>query len=263
MGTAIKNFKNRQHIKKIVSAIGDIGPFEKQEDYFQVVVEGADAPNSIQPKGRLIGQTAWQNIGSAITGNTSGTKVDCRDFDEVKFEVTTFDATVSVITFIASGFFFSLAPSELSGGSDSSETIAITSVDLTENNTGAKVPLTELVMPLEANSHYTAVFTLYTFGDGQTAWRFWPTYPTNCVMNIVGSGEWGPSGMFQGSKADTGAATLAQFVSANAGNYQLFKLTVDVMTGPDAGNLTMRVAPVTGTFGKILKGSHVRMKKLA
>lgn len=115
MGSRIKDFESRYNIRKPVTAAGVIGPFPRRgEATIRVVVEDAAGGNTIQPQGRLFGQTAWQNIGSAIAGNASGTEVDVSAYDEWRLNVTAYATSGTEVKVIASGFFFE--PSSGGGG---------------------------------------------------------------------------------------------------------------------------------------------------
>ena len=88
----IKDFESRHHIQAIITSLAqEIGPVNRRgETRMHCLVEGAAAGNLIQPKGRLKGQAAWQDIGSALSGLIAGasTAVDVKNFDEIKFVVT-------------------------------------------------------------------------------------------------------------------------------------------------------------------------------
>ena len=107
MGTRIKDFQSRKNIQQLFVATGVIGAaYQNQgENYFQVVTEGVGGGNSIQPQGRLFGQSAWTSVGSAIVGLSTGigTKGDVRGFDEVRFNCTAYAAS-GTPKLIASGF---------------------------------------------------------------------------------------------------------------------------------------------------------------
>lgn len=93
-----KDFINRNHIKEVCNTEnqyigGEEGIPRRGETRYQCLVEGADTNNSIQPQGKLKNQTAWQSIGSALTGaiENASTAVDVKNFDLIRFKVTALD----------------------------------------------------------------------------------------------------------------------------------------------------------------------------
>lgn len=118
MGTRIKDYESRPNIRHTFTGAATIGPYKRRgEAQFRVVVENAGATNSIQPQGRLFGQTDWQDIGLPIEDVSSGVTVDVKDYDEVQFVCGTYDALDSAgVRFIASGFFFENTGSGGGGG---------------------------------------------------------------------------------------------------------------------------------------------------
>lgn len=106
MGTRIKDFESRAHYEQQFAGDGVIlGPIKRRgEDFLRVVVEGVGETNEIQPQGRLLGQTNWQNIGSAITDVSEGVSVDISNYDEWRLSCTTYEADGSPKV-IVSGFF--------------------------------------------------------------------------------------------------------------------------------------------------------------
>lgn len=96
----IKDWESRFHAKVLSSDRGYIpssdGWPSRGETSLQVVVEGAISGNSIQPQGRLKDQASWVDIGSAISGASTGTTVDVSKFDEHRLKVVTWMGTGSV-----------------------------------------------------------------------------------------------------------------------------------------------------------------------
>lgn len=137
MGTKIKDFESRQKFNQTLTGTATIGPIKRRgEGYFRVVVENADAANSIQPQGRLEGQTDWQDIGLPIEDVSSGTTVDVKDYDEIQFVCTVYDALDATgVRFLASGFFFEGTGSGGGGAVDSVNGLTGTVV-LTKSNIG-------------------------------------------------------------------------------------------------------------------------------
>lgn len=92
-----KDFLNRYNIQKPLAITlediggeGGVGYERRGETRWQVCIEGAGASNSVQPYGKLKGQSAWVAIGSALVGAITGasTAVDVKNFDFVKFVPT-------------------------------------------------------------------------------------------------------------------------------------------------------------------------------
>lgn len=118
MGTRIKDYESRPNIRQTLTGASTLGPFKRRgEGYYRVVVENAGGTNSIQPQGRLLGQSDWQDIGLPIEDSSTGVTVDVKDYDEVQFVCGTYDALDSTgVKFIASGFFFESTGSGGGGG---------------------------------------------------------------------------------------------------------------------------------------------------
>lgn len=98
----IKDWTSRNHLKVTISdrgyvgSQGEAGYISKGETALKVVVEGAISGNTIQPQGKLVDQTDWQDIGSAIASVSVGTAVDVSRFDMWRLKTTAFMGVGSV-----------------------------------------------------------------------------------------------------------------------------------------------------------------------
>lgn len=261
MGTAIKDYESRSNVRQTLTATGTVGPFKKHEDYYMVVTERAGVTNSIQPQGRLFGQTSWQNIGSPIVGLSSGTSVDVRNYDEVQFVCGTYSSSGTSVGFIASGFFFKLSASDIAAPSIHEPVYTTINADIPISNAVATA-IANLVGLANEQWFYEIWLRAHT-DDAQVAQIIHlPTaYP---ALSKVYATSGGPAVTTQNTLAQppTVGVPLGQSATANNSDYGPAILFLDVTFPPAGGTLAYAVKSGNTTGAVVLAGSFIKATRI-
>lgn len=100
-----QSYAQKFRFNKLFTGVGIVGPSSLDiilSKNLRVVVEGVGVTNAVVVRGRIFNQSAWVTL-STITGVSTGTTIDTSVYDQVQFEVTTYDAS-GTPNLVASGF---------------------------------------------------------------------------------------------------------------------------------------------------------------